>query len=137
MDINNYSDLSNFVFSEYEKLQDFGVAKPPAYVLKVMDKSCIKYMKLYSRPLYRKQKAKLKLQEALDTMPHGIIWKLLHPKLWAQVQAALKKQQQEQEHKTRSQSQQQPKTVYPELYKPIDAPQLAHVENDTLERVKE
>lgn len=137
MDINNYSDLSNFVFSEYEKLQDFGVSKPPAYVLKAMDKACIRYMKLYSKPLYRKQKAKLKLQEALDTMPHGFIWRLLHPKLWAQVQAELSKQQQEQKQQNQPQSPQQPKTVYPELYKPIDVPQIAHIENDTLERVKE
>ena len=136
MDINNYSDLSNFVFSEYEKLQDFGVSKPPAYVLKAMDKACIKYMKLYSKPLYKKQKAKLKLQEALDTMPHGIIWRLLHPKLWEQIQAELSKQEQEQQ--TQPQQQQQPpKTVYPELYKSIDEPQLSLVENDTLERVKE
>ena len=137
MDINNYSDLSNFVFAEYEKLQDFGVSKPPAYVLKAMDKACIKYMKLYSKPLYRKQKAKLKLQEALDTMPHNFIWRIFHPRLWEQVQVALTKQKQENIEKTQPQSEQQPKTVYPELYKPIDLPQLSYIENDMLERVKE
>jgi len=131
MEIKNYSDLSDFVFAEYEKLQDFGVAKPPEFVLRAMDKACIKYMKLYSKPLYKKQKAKLKLQEALDTMPHGFIWRLLHPKLWKQVQAELKKQQQEQKQQTQPQpQQQQPKTVYPEIYKPIDVPQVTQFEND-------
>lgn len=131
MDINNYSDLSNFVFSEYEKLQDFGVAKPPEYVLKAMDKACVKYMKLYSKPLYRKQKMKLKLQEALDSMPHGFIWKILHPILWKMVQAELKKQQHEHEHKTQSESQKQKtQTVFPEIYKPIDVPRIQSSNDD-------
>ncbi len=129
MEIKNYSDLSDFVFAEYEKLQDFGVAKPPEYVLRAMDRACIKYMKLYSKPLYKKQKAKLKLQEALDTMPHSWLWKKTHARLWRKVQEVLATQE---NHNTTPLPEPVPsvQNVYPEIYKPIEVPQVSQIEDD-------
>lgn len=135
MVINNYSDLSNFVFSEYAKMQDFGVSKPPDYVLKVMDRACIKYMRMYSRPLFRKQKAKLRLQAAIESMPHGALWRFLHPKLWAQVQDAMKQPSPPDAERTAGGTVQ--RTVYPEICKPIDVPQLSHVEPALPSRVND
>lgn len=129
MEIKNYSDLSDFVFAEYEKLQDFGVAKPPEFVLRAMDKACIKYMKLYSKPLYKKQKAKLKLQEALDTMPHSWLWQKTHSRLWKKMQDVLSTQENHSKP-TPPELVSRVQEVYPEIYKPIDVPQVTQFEDD-------
>lgn len=138
MDIKNYSDLSDFVFAEYEKLQDLGVVKPPTAVLKAMDRQCVRYMKLYSKPFYRQQRNKLRLQQAIESMPHGWFWKKLHPKLWSQVEYALKEEQRENKSNASSaKSDDSPPSVYPEFPKAIDVPQLSHIPERALEGVKE
>lgn len=87
MNIRNYSDLTNFVFDEYSKMQDnFGTKRPSEDFLIQNEKMLMRYVKLYSRPLYKKQKRELELMNAIDTMPHGWIWKIFHPSLWAKIQ---------------------------------------------------
>ena len=100
MEIRNYSDLTDFVMRESAKLEDMGVKKPSQSFIKYNELTLMKYIKMYDKPLYRKEKRKLVLQEALDTMPHGWVWKLFHPELWRKIkEIKLKEAQQEKKQK--------------------------------------
>ena len=90
MDLDNFSDLSNFIYSEYEKMSEsFGIQQLPKKSIKFTEKSIRKYTKLYDKPLYEKEKRELKLKIALDTMPHSWLWKIFHSKLWAKMKQIL------------------------------------------------
>lgn len=90
MDLENFSDLSLFIYSEYEKMSDaFGLQHLPEKSIKFAEKSIRKYTKLYDKPLYEKEKRELQLKIALDTMPHSWLWKLFHSKLWARMKLVL------------------------------------------------
>ena len=63
----------------YDKMADsFGIANPSKSFVKFTEKSLRKYAKLYNTPLLQQSKRDLQLRVALDTMPHGFIWKLFH-----------------------------------------------------------
>ena len=86
MEIKNYSDLTQFVGSEFSKMQDnFGVNKPSNEFIKYNEKTLMKYVALYDKPLYKNEKRDLALREAIATMPHCWLWKLFHPTLWAKI----------------------------------------------------
>ena len=85
MEIKDYGDLTGFVGKEFEKMQDLGIQRPSQIFIKYNEQTLMKYVKLYDSPLYRREKRKLALQEAIDTMPHGWLWKLFHPILWGQI----------------------------------------------------
>lgn len=93
MDINEFSDLSTFTLGEVEKISDFvdGVG-PSKKLLKSMNNQIMKYSKLYSKPLFKAEKRRLKIWEAIDTMPHSFWWKLFHPSLWKKVKIELESQ---------------------------------------------
>lgn len=86
MEIKDYSDLTQFVGDEFSKMQDnFGVNKPSNEFIKYNEKTLMKYVALYDKPLYKNEKRDLALKEAIATMPHGWLWKLFHPTLWAKI----------------------------------------------------
>ena len=86
MDINNFTDLTEFLGEEYTKNADnFKIVKPSNKMVNFVDKETIKYAKCYAKPLLKSEKRRIKLWEALDTMPHGFWWKLFHSKLWKQI----------------------------------------------------
>lgn len=85
MEIRDFSELTNFLTNESLKMMNaFGLTKF-SKVTKFSEKELKKYMKLYSMPVYRRSKREIKLQEAIDTMPHGCLWKCFHSKLWKQI----------------------------------------------------
>lgn len=120
MEINNYSDLSDFVCAEYDKLGEyFNINKAPESVLHTLDKACIRYIKLYNKPLYKRQKLELRIQQAIHTAPHGLLWRIIHRKLWTQCK--LRMAQQQDKPNTQSQSTQTP-TLYPTVQRQVEPP---------------
>lgn len=84
--INNVSDLTDFIYSESSKMTTKLRAKhSSAKFVEFTERTIEKYIKLFDKPLYRKTKRELRLQEAIDTMPHGFLWKLFHWDLWVKI----------------------------------------------------
>lgn len=95
MELNDFSDLSGFMYQEYEKLTEtLGLDKVPKRSVKFIEKSIRKYTKLYDKPLYAREQRELAVRTAIETMPHGWLWKIFHSKLWARVKIALAQEQQ-------------------------------------------
>lgn len=85
MEIRDFTELTSFLTDESLKMMNaFGLTKFPK-ITKFSEKELKRYMKLYSQPVYRRSKREIKLQEAIDTMPHGFWWKCFHTKLWKQI----------------------------------------------------
>ena len=85
MEIRDFSELTNFLSTESLKMMDcFGLKKFDK-IVKFSERELKRYMKLYSSPIYRRSKREIKLAEAIDTMPHGLWWKMFHIKLWKQI----------------------------------------------------
>ena len=133
MDINNFSDLTGFIYSEYDKMADsFGISNPSKSFVKFTEKSLRKYAKLYNKPLLEQSKRDLQLKIALDTMPHGFLWKLFHQKLWQRCKAVLSElEQQKKEQAVQQKSQQLQKILVPEIVKPIEVLRVADPPNDS------
>ena len=88
--IEDFSDLTDFIQNEYIKISDnLGIKQASESMINFTEKALKKYFNLYNKPLYRMAKRELKLKEAIDTMPHSKIWKFLHSKLQAQIDARL------------------------------------------------
>lgn len=126
MNINEFSDLSDFTLGEVEKIGDFvdGVG-PSKKLIKYMNNQIMKYAKLYSKPLLKTEKQKIKILEAIDTMPHGFLWKLFHTRLWKQVKAELKAQgmiNKYEEEKKESQPEKQ--VFYPVIVQESSVPEI-------------
>ena len=114
MEINNFSDLSDFIYNEYSKIyENFGVMQASEKMINFAEKSLIKYTKLYDKPLYKKAKRELIIQEAIDTMPHGFFWKMFHYDLWQKIKSVSKEKDD-----TSTQTQ----TFFPEIVKSISVP---------------
>ena len=95
MKIENFSDLTSFINEENLKLQEsFGININSKMMIRYVEKTLKKYVKLYDKPLYRKVKRELELEEALDTMPHSFMWKMFHSKLWAKIKMLEKQEEQ-------------------------------------------
>ena len=83
MKITEFEELTDFLYGEYDKMSEsYGIKKPSKILIEGTEKTLLKYAKLYNKPLYRKAKRSLALQEAFDTMPHGFFWKFFHVNLW-------------------------------------------------------
>lgn len=86
MNIQNFSDLTSFINDENLKLQEsFGINVNSKTMIRYVEKTLKRYIKLYDKPLYRRVKRDLELQEAIDTMPHSWVWKIFHSKLWNKI----------------------------------------------------
>ena len=126
MEIKNFSDLTSFVYTEYDKMADsFGIANPSKSFVKFTEKSLRKYAKLYNTPLLQQSKRDLQLRVALDTMPHGFIWKLFHQKLWRKCKAVLVELEQQKKEQTTPLKPEQMQTLVPDIVKPIEVPRVS------------
>lgn len=126
MEINEFSDLSDFVVNEVDKASEVtGAAQPSKKLIKYMNNQIHKYAKLYSKPLYKAEKERIKLWRAINTMPHGFLWKMFHRDLWLKIQAELKKQEPQENQQKREEPQQ---VYYPVLVKEHSVPEV--VEED-------
>lgn len=89
-DIQDFSELTDFIQNEYEKIsENFGIKQASESMIDFTEKALKKYFNLYNKPLYRAAKRELKLQEAIDTMPHGKVWLFFHRDLQARIEARL------------------------------------------------
>lgn len=121
MEIHDYSDLTQFVGDEFCKMQDnFGVNKPSTEFIKYNEKTLMKYVALYDKPLYKNEKRDLALKEAIATMPHGWLWKLFHPALWAKI-----KELQGIEKRKGLKEKKEEKTSVPETIVPMVVPDIS------------
>lgn len=125
MNINEFSDLSDFTLGEVEKIGDFvdGVG-PSKKLIKSMNNQIIRYAKLYSKPLFKAEKRRIKLWEAIDTMPHGFWWKLFHARLWKQVKAELKVQGMSDKYNEEKKQEPEKQVYYPVLVKESSVPDI-------------
>lgn len=125
MEINEFSDLSDFAVSEAEKISDLTAsAGPSKKLLKNMNNQIIRYTKIYLKPLFNSEKRRIKLWQAIDTMPHGFWWKLFHYDLWKKVKAELKSQGElEKYEKTKgNRSEVENQTYYPAIIQESSVP---------------
>lgn len=136
MEIKNYSDLTDFISNENLKTQEnFGAKKASNKMMKFMEDNLIKYIKLYDKPLYRREKRKIAFDEAIDTIPHGFVWKFFHSSLWRKIKPfqreflaqtnKIKKPEKNTEAERRAKE--EPKTLFPEIVKSVSQPA---VDND-------
>ena len=128
MNIQNFSDLTSFINDENLKLQEsFGINTNSKSMIRYVERTLKRYVKLYDKPLYRRVKRELVLQEAIETMPHNWVWKLTHSKLWAQIQE-LNKESETKEQITPKQEETKPiqTSLVPVVIKSVTVP----VEND-------
>lgn len=100
MDIQDYSDLTDFVSAESNKSEDLTVqCFCNGELRKFLNDSLIKYTKLYSNHLFAREKRKVNFEIAVETQPHGFIWKIFHWDLWKRVKEynKLREEQKEKE----------------------------------------
>ena len=129
MKIENFSDLTSFINEENLKLQEsFGININSKMMIRYVEKTLKKYVKLYDKPLYRKVKRELELEEALDTMPHSFMWKMFHSKLWAKIKMLEKQEEQSKAENTAINKETKPiqTSLVPVVIKSVSVP----VQND-------
>lgn len=82
MQIEDYEDLSTFAYNQCDNMADsLGLPSAPKRVIRFMELKLIKYLMLYDKPLFKKAKRDLYINEILETYPPSFFWKLFHPKL--------------------------------------------------------
>lgn len=125
MEINDFSELSNFIADENLKIQEnYGVQKLSDKMIEFSEKNILKYAKLYDKPLYKKEQRKIALQMAIDTMPHGFLWKIFHWDLWQKIKPIKKTKK----VSSTSLHKEQPQTLYPDIVRPAEVPRI--IEDD-------
>ncbi len=105
MEIKDFSELTTFIQDECLKLQEnFKLRNLSDKIIPYTEKTILRYVKLYDKILFKREKRKLALQIALDTMPHGFLWKLFHADLWYQIQEIEKAKKSDEPEKVSAQS---------------------------------
>ena len=129
MNIQNFSDLTSFINDENLKLQEsFGINVNSKTMIRYVEKTLKRYIKLYDKPLYRRVKRDLELQEAIETMPHSWVWKIFHSKLWNKIKLLKDNEQIQKVESTTIQPETKPvqTSLVPVVIKSVSIP----VEND-------
>lgn len=133
MKIEEFEELTAFMANEFYKMTDtYGVKKPSEHFIKFTEDTLIKYSQLYDKPLFKLQKANVKLlykqkmlenkiENAIFTMPHGWIWKFFHYELWKKVKERLP---QEDKSKKKTKDEKKVETFYPDVVKQTTLPML-------------
>lgn len=134
MEINNFTDLTEFLGEEYTKNADnFKVVKPSNKMVNFVEKETIKYAKAYAKPLLKSEKRRIKLWEAIDTMPHGFWWKLFHSNLWAKIKMLEdEKNLKSVKEEVRTQIEETIK-CYPVMVQPASVPEVFEEDDDEQE----
>ena len=94
MIMQEFKELTRAVYDEYENMSEtFGLDKVPKKSINFVHKNIKRYSKMYSKPLFLKEKRRLEIEMAFDTMPHGFLWKIFHAKLWKKMQLIMAEEQ--------------------------------------------
>ncbi len=138
MKISKFEELTQFVSDEYTKMTEtYNVQRPSEKFMHFIEETLVKYAKLYDKPLYKLQKKEVKnmyflekqeleIEKAINTMPHGRIWKFFHGELWKKMTYRVEELKQ-QEEKEKSKKQEKRKTnsnssVPAVVIKPVSSP---------------
>ncbi len=127
-EIKDFADLTQFMSDEQNKLnEDCGVQQPSSTMVEYREKSIIKYVKLYDKPLYRAAKLELKIREAINTMPHSWLWKFWHSDLWRKVEYRLAQEKQREDENKKCSQPLQPDVTLPQLAEIVKPRALSQV----------
>ncbi len=86
MEIKDFKELTSFVNEEADKFfETYGEKLVVEKLVGSLIKNLIFYFKLEAGYLKRKETRELKLKEAIETMPHGFMWKVFHYSLWVKI----------------------------------------------------
>lgn len=128
MQFNDFSGLTDFIYVEVDKLKDsLDVKRTSSKFTTFVEESIMKYIKLYDKPLFIQQKKELSIQIAINTMPHGFIWKFFHPGLWRVVKERLNITKEPKQKKSKEEKKEQ--TYFPEVVKAFDVPQTSDLDS--------
>lgn len=125
MEIKKFSDLNEFVCSELSKDSEIFPTYSSKKVNNYIEKELLRYVKLYSDPLYKIEKYDLELEAALRLMPLSFWWKIFHPKTWKRVKAYLEtqsKNKQKTEEKAIQETKKELIIAHPVVVKPVSVP---------------
>lgn len=121
MEIKDFKGLTNFVNEEADKFfETYGEKLVVGKLVDSLIKNLVFYFKLEAGYLQRKEKRELKLKEAIETMPHGFIWKIFHLTLWAQIKAIKKEEEEVKQIKREEQTKEKEESVIKRL-EPVTA----------------
>ena len=134
MQIDNFSDLTQFVYDEYLKItENFGVQKASESMINFTEKALKRYVKLYDKPLYKSAKRELQIKEAIETMPHSWWWKFWHYDLWQKVKLRLGLNEKADENQQPEAIEEEPAIRVPaEIMKTHCLPQISNVDEQSL-----
>ena len=125
MIIKDFKELTDFIYSEVDKRNEyFGTTSPSKNFLKSTENELHKYAKLYYKPLLQSAKFNVKLQRALDTMPHGRVWRFFHKRLWYHVQQHIEANSSKPSPVPEPTA---PESLYPEVVRPIEPSRVSDV----------
>lgn len=128
MKINTVSDLTDFIYKETDKMTIRLRAKHTSgKFVEFTERTLEKYVKLYDKPLFRKAKRELALQEAIETYKwKSFWWRIFHADLWQRIQdlGLNKSNTQEEKEEFEPEPAEAPQSLVPEIIKPISVPEL-------------
>lgn len=142
MEIKDFKELTTFVYDEFQKMSDaYGLVNPSTGFIRFSEKTLERYMKLYDKPLYKKARYEIKrlsrqvrqdyiFNKALETMPHGKVWKFFHPKLWDKIQDFLSKQNKNKKVITALAKPNPLPVAFPQVLKPVSPPQVSSLSKE-------
>jgi hypothetical protein len=94
MDNKDYQELTEFTCCQYQTyLETFGDIQAPTDYLKKLFKRTSKREEKFSKYFAFKDDMSIKVSKAIDTMPHGFLWKIFHKKLWCKCKKILEEQE--------------------------------------------
>lgn len=94
MDNKDYQELTEFTCGQYQTyLETFGDISAPADYLQKIFKRTSKREDKYAKYFAFKDDMSIKVSKAIDTMPHGFLWKIFHKKLWRKCKKILEEQE--------------------------------------------
>lgn len=121
MDNKDYEELSEFTCKQYQSyLETFGDIKAPASYLTRVFKRLSRREAMFDKYFRSRDQMSIKVSRAIDTMPHGWLWKKFHRKLWLKCQEELKHRKELEDIAKKLANQNQ--TVTPEVLPPISQP---------------
>lgn len=123
MDNKDYEELSEFTCSQYQSyLNTFGDIKAPANYLTRVFQRLSRREAMFDKYFRSRDQMSIKVSRAIDTMPHGWLWKKFHRKLWLKCQEELKHRKELEEVVKSELAKAQAQPVTPEVLPPAPQP---------------
>ena len=123
MNIKDFRELTSFIDEELEKMtESTGIKSPSTKFIEYRETTILKYVGLYDKFLFEKEKRNVRIQKAIDTMPHGWLWKFFHKSLWAIIKDCDNKATKDSTSIEKDETKEQ--ILYPEVIKSQSPPQI-------------